>query len=300
MLKVAFIYPRSNSYLWGYGDVMYYYNFFLKSLPKNKRINYAPMFVDSPVDVSHLSGFDVVIFWSCAERILKILGAEKLKCVKCCFGQDPPDMNEAWVQKYREYGLSFVFWLGMKKAYPRVCKLPSDICYESVWPGPDVCYYPKTDFKSRRKDKIVCMGTKGNQDTVLRGLMIESPQVEYVSKSAGYVGNKFNEMLKQYQAACTEATYTMVVKYVELPMGGCLTFMGANDTNGVEELGFVDGESCVYVTTENYRQKFDEYLDTVDDPRWERIAAAGKRHAEETWSSEPQMNKLIDLLERYV
>lgn len=300
MLKVAFVYPKSTPYLWGHGDVMYYYNFFLDGLCKNERIDYFPVPVDSQVDASKLKGFDAIIFHSCAELRLKIHDADKLECVKCVFGQDVRDMDENWQRIYQACEFDFVFWIGMKKAYSRICNLPEDIRYESIIPGVEARYYPKTDFKTRRvKDKIVCMGTYGNSDTVLRTLMKDSSRVEYVHKNAGFVGNKFHDLLKQYRAACTESTNVTVVKYVELPMGGCLTFMGANDVNGVEELGFVDGESCVYVTLENYEQKFDEYLNTVDNPRWERIALAGKRHAEKTWSNEVQMNKLIDLLENY-
>ena len=91
----------------------------------------------------------------------------------------------------------------------------------------------------------------------------------------------------------------MIHKYVEFSMAGCLTFMGANGHNGIDELGFVDGESCVYVTLENYEQKFQEYLTTTDDPRWERIAAAGRAHAKKVWSNDVQVNKLIDALEKY-
>ncbi len=300
MLNVVFIYPRHHDYFQGDHDVMLYYNFFLKGLRENKRIKYTPMFVDSPIDVSHLIGFDVIIFWSCASSILDIVNAEKLKSVKCVYGQDPIDMNETWRQKYRECKFDFVFFHGMKKAYSHLCKLSEDIHYECIIPGVDARYFLDKEFKTRKKDKIVCMGSYENPDTLLRSLMIMSPQVEYVGVGAGYVGNKFGELLKRYRAACTSMTYFTVPKYVELPMGGCLTFMGINNMNGVEELGFVDGESCIYVTTKNYQQKFDEYLGTVDDPRWERIAAAGKRHVEETWSNEAQVNKFIDVLEKYV
>lgn len=299
MLKVAFVYPKNNVYLQGDHDVALYYNFFMDAMRKNKRINYTLVPVEDAIDTSTLAAYEAVIFFSCAPTILDIRNADKLKRVKCVYGQDPVDMRETWYKKYRECEFDFVFFHAMKKAYPRLCKFSEDVHYECIIPGIDAHNFPNVEYKSRRKDKIVCMGSYGNSDTVLRSMMVASPRVEYVGTEAGYVGNKFGELLKQYRAACTSMTNFIVPKYVELPMGGCLTFMGANDMNGVEELGFVNGESCVYVTTENYLQKFDEYLDSVDDPKWERIAAAGRRHVIKTWSNETQANKLVDVLEKF-
>ena len=300
MYRIAFVYPKNNTYLQGNHDVALYRNFFIEAMQKTKRIDYHLVPVEGFIDVSSLTAFAAVIFWSCVPSILDVRNVNKLKRVKCVYGQDPIDLNESWYQKYREYEFNFVFFHAMKKAYPRLCKFPEDIDYECIVPGVDPHYFPNDEFVTRHKDKIVCMGSYGNSDTPLRSLMVASPQVEYVGVDAGYVGNRFGKLLQQYRAACTSMTNFIVPKYVELPMGGCLTFMGANDTNGIEELGFVDGESSIYVTVENYRQKFDEYLSTVDDPKWGRIAAAGRAHVMKTWSNETQVNKLIDAIERYL
>ena len=48
--------------------------------------------------------------------------------------------------------------------------------------------------------------------------------------------------------------------------------MEVNDLNGAEKLGFIDSENSIFINQNNYTKKFEEYLETFDDPKWEHIA----------------------------
>jgi spore maturation protein CgeB len=89
-----------------------------------------------------------------------------------------------------------------------------------------------------------------------------------------------------------------VSKYVEIPAAGTLSFMETSDINNYEKLGFVDRETAVFINAENYREVFQEYFDTIDDPKWEQIAENGRRHVLENFRADIQVNKLVDIMVR--
>jgi len=294
---VAFVYPKSSEYFNRLHNVPLYENFFLQDMPKQERIRYESFAVEDCINARAFSNFNAVIFWSCADTILNIKHADELKCVKVVYGQDPIDMNEAWQNKYRDCQFDFVVFHAMREQIYNVWRMPPDICYHTIIPGVSRLYhYPFVPFESRRKDKIVCMGSYANLDTPLRTLMVKASQVKYVPVECGFVSNKFGDLLKTFQAACTSMANFIVPKYVELSMSGCLAFLGSNYVNGIEELGFEDGVSCVYVCGKNYLERFDAYLNTTDDPKWEQIATNGRTHVLEKWESNKQASKLVDLI----
>ena len=47
----------------------------------------------------------------------------------------------------------------------------------------------------------------------------------------------------------------------------------------------------------NYKEKFEEFLQEPDNPKWENIAIAGKKHALENLNNDKAVNDLVNLME---
>ena len=68
--------------------------------------------------------------------------------------------------------------------------------------------------------------------------------------------------------------------------------------NRGEFLGFIDGENSIFINEQNYKEKFSEYLDDVNNPKWERIANNGREYVLKNLNNDVAANSLIDLMEK--
>jgi len=75
---------------------------------------------------------------------------------------------------------------------------------------------------------------------------------------------------------------------------GCLTFAECNDVNGWQNIGLIDGENCIAINQGNAIDKIRSYLADSDNPKYEQIAAAGRRHALENLNNDVMVDRLID------
>ena len=108
-----------------------------------------------------------------------------------------------------------------------------------------------------------------------------------------------NTVLSGFKAAIAAMTTAPTIKYKETPAAGCLTFMESTERNhGVAHLGYEDGKNVVLVNDSNYKEKFQEFLDSPDDPRWEKIASEGRRHALENLSNDRGVKMLVDIMRK--
>ena len=98
--------------------------------------------------------------------------------------------------------------------------------------------------------------------------------------------------------AATSLNYT--TKYFEIPAAGCLSFMEVNNENGAEKLGFKDFVNSVFINEKNYKKKFDEFLETSDDPKWEKIAKSGYEHVMENLTNDNAVESLLKLIKRII
>ena len=101
-----------------------------------------------------------------------------------------------------------------------------------------------------------------------------------------------------FRAAISATTSFPTIKYKETPAAGCLTFMEITEKNHGAFLGYKDNKNAIFITESNYKEKFQEYLDAPDDPRWEKIAQAGKTHALENLSNDKGVLMLIDVMRK--
>ena len=102
--------------------------------------------------------------------------------------------------------------------------------------------------------------------------------------------------LSKYCAAIAATTFYPTIKYWEIAAAGCLTFMEITKKNDGKHTGFIDNETCVYINETNYIEKFNEFLQTRDDPKWEKIASNGRKFALENFNNDKAVDELIDLI----
>ena len=73
--------------------------------------------------------------------------------------------------------------------------------------------------------------------------------------------------------------------------------MEITEQNHGSFLGYEDGKTAIFINETNYTKKFQEYLDSPDDPKWEKIAKAGRRHVLENLSNDKGVEKLVSIIE---
>ena len=72
--------------------------------------------------------------------------------------------------------------------------------------------------------------------------------------------------------------------------------MEVTEKNNAKRTGFIDDETCVYINESNYVEKFNEFLETRDDPKWEKIASNGRKFALENFNNDAAVTSLIQLI----
>lgn len=172
-------------------------------------------------------------------------------------------------------------------------------------------------FKKRIKNKILNSGATANTKIIsrliskvlnpdgnafgwykLRTLCKKLPYVDYTSTlEHEYVGDKYPKLLQKYASAIAATTKIPTMKYYEIPAAGCLTFMEVTKKNNAQFLGFKDDETAIFINEKNYEEKFMEYLNDTDNPKWEKIAQQGRQYALSNLSNDVAVNNLVDLIE---
>ena len=84
-----------------------------------------------------------------------------------------------------------------------------------------------------------------------------------------------------------------------MPAAGCMTFMEVTDKNYAKTLGFKDGVTAVFINEKNYKEKFEEYLTDIDNPKWEEIASAGRTFAMENFNNDKGVSSLVELIKEF-
>ena len=104
------------------------------------------------------------------------------------------------------------------------------------------------------------------------------------------------EVLSSFRAAIAATTTVPTTKYMETPAAGCLTFMEVTDQNQAITLGYEDGKTAVFIDESNYQDRFQEYLDDPGDPKWRRIADAGRTYTMNNLTNDTAADKLYSLM----
>lgn len=110
--------------------------------------------------------------------------------------------------------------------------------------------------------------------------------------------DQLNKMLTMFRAAIAATTSFPTMKYKETPAAGCLTFMEITTRNHGMFLGYKDNQNAIFITESNYIEKFQEYLNNINDPKWERIAQAGRVHALKNLSNDNGVTMLVKIMRK--
>ena len=325
-LRIAFIYHKENPFMTGNHFDNTYYNFFIKAFKRNPKLTAINFPTGDKFDCTELKDdFDAVLLWENTPFGMpkKIIGINALKIPILCRTGDPSWAKESR-KLHEEWNINHYFDFFPESFIRQI--YPSDFKYRTIFYGLEAQLYKNlTPFNQRIKDRILVTGAIGKtklasklanslktnyqgkrnlfskwsalQCYTLRTKCTTLPYVDYTTTLAHeYINDKYPLLLQKYASSIAATTYHANVKYWEIPAAGCLTFMEVTEKNNAKRTGFIDDETCVYINESNYVEKFSEFLETSDDPKWEKIASNGRKFALDNFNNDVAVTSLIQLI----
>ena len=61
-----------------------------------------------------------------------------------------------------------------------------------------------------------------------------------------------------------------------------------------------DGENAIFINENNYQQKFEEFLESTNNPIWEQIANAGSNHVLKNFTNDIAVKSLVELFKKII
>tara|TARA_B100000029_G_scaffold306054_1_gene298933 strand:- start:339 stop:1316 length:978 start_codon:yes stop_codon:yes gene_type:complete len=322
-IKVAFIFKESNIFLSGKHFDNVFFNFFMKALTRNDEIDVKYIHGESELDVSKFDDMynAMILFdnhnWGIPD---KLIGISNLKIPIICRIGDSQNAEQVGKIKNHEklnvdYYFSFEPEFYFHKFYPK------DFRYRNILFGVEPSLFQNLiEFDQRTKNRILVSGAIGNdkfsaklfnklnrrkwsalQCYRLRTKCTTLPYVDYTATlSHEYVNDKYPLLLQKYAASVAATTYMANTKYWENAAAGCLTFMEITRLNRGKSLGFVDNKSAIFINEDNYKEKFSEYLQDKNNPKWKEIAMNGREIAMEKFNNDRGVEELINLIKELV
>jgi hypothetical protein len=319
-IKVAFIYKASNIFMTGKHFDNNYYNFFLKALPRNKNIEVTNFTEEEKFDIEKLENkFDVILLWQNNEfgtpDLINIKNSKIPVITRCA------DPRETKITKkyHKKWKIDYYFHFWPESFFHSF--LPKNFKYKSIIYGLESSLYKNsTPFEDRIKNKILNSGAIGNTKLLskiindiknpkwnayrvyyLRTIINNLPYVDYFPTLQNeFVGDKFPLLLQKYQVAVAASTTNPVAKMWEIPAAGCMTFLEVNEKNNADFVGFKDNENAIFINAENYKEKFQEYLENVEDTKWRNIAEKGRKFVIDNLNNDKAVESLVELMQRAI
>ena len=319
-IKVAFIYKASNIFMTGKHFDNNYYNFFLKALPRNKNIEVTNFTEEEKFDIEKLENkFDVILLWQNNEfgtpDLINIKNSKIPVITRCA------DPRETKITKkyHKKWKIDYYFHFWPESFFHSF--LPKNFKYKSIIYGLESSLYKNTTpFEDRIKNKILNSGAIGNTKPLskiindiknpkwnayrvyyLRTIINNLPYVDYFPTLQNeFVGDKFPLLLQKYQASVAASTTNPVAKMWEIPAAGCMTFLEVNEKNKADFVGFKNNENAVFINEENYKEKFQEYLENVEDKKWRNIAEKGRKFVIDNLNNDKAVESLVELMQRAI
>ena len=299
------------------------YHFFMNSLQRNSDIEVSYIQSGKSFDAMRLEkNFDVILlyensFTPCNPNELKNikkLGMPVVAKVGDLHNSKNFDISES----HEKYGITSYFGYQHEDNFYKY--YPKKFDYTTIVFGLETSLYQNLlPFSKRIKKRILNSGAVGNTKFLsklfnqfknpdnalnhykLRTLCNELSYVDYTSTlQHEFVGNKYPLLLQKYQSAIAATTANYTQKYLEIPAAGCLSFMEVTDKNHANYLNFKDGENAIFVNERNYQQKFEEFLESSDDPIWEQIANSGRNHVLNNYNNDLAVESLVNLFKKII
>ena len=318
-IRIAFIYSPCETLTKNYFFTTSYH-FFMTALKRYPEIDITYFPVKNTFDALDLKGkFDTILLFEnrcyCVpEKIINIKKSGIPVIVRVgdlhnSYKYDTGDFHE-------KFNVSAYFGYQHEKNFYQY--FPKNYEYQVVLYGLEPSLYKNlVPFSQRISKKILNSGAVGNTKYLsrifnkirnpdnalyhykLRTLCNKLPYVDYTSTlEHEYVGDKYPILLQKYCASIAATTINYTAKYFEIPAAGCVSFMEVNDINGAEKLGFIDSENSIFINQNNYAKKFEEYLETFDDPKWEHIAKSGTEHVMKNLTNDNAIDSLLSLIKK--
>ena len=77
-------------------------------------------------------------------------------------------------------------------------------------------------------------------------------------------------------------------------------FLEVNEKNKADFVGFKNNENAVFINEENYKEKFQEYLENVEDTKWRNIAEKGRKFVIDNLNNDKAVESLVELMQRAI
>ena len=297
------------------------YNFFMNSLQRNSDIEVSYIQSGKSFDAMKLEkNFDIILlyensFTPCNPNELKNikkLGIPVVARVGDLHNSKNFDISES----HEKYGITSYFGYQHEDNFYKY--YPKKFDYTTIVFGLETSLYQNLlPFSKRIKKRILNSGAVGNTKFLsklfnqfknpdnalnhykLRTLCNKLSYVDYTNTlQHEFVGDKYPLLLQKYQSAIAATTANYTQKYLEIPAAGCLSFMEVTDENHANYLNFKDGENAIFVNERNYQQKFEEFLESSDDPIWEQIANSGRNHVLNNYNNDLAVESLVNLFKK--
>lgn len=319
-IKVGVIYKKDNPFLTGKYYDNIYYHFFISALQRNSKIEVKYFPTDDIFDASILKNkVDIILLFANHVHGMpnKITNIKKLNIPVIARAGDPEDVKSA-IPLHENWKIDHYFHHYPKSLFHEL--YPNKFPYEEIMIGIESRLYENIkSFDKRIKDKILNSGNAGNNKPIsklicylrdrstknpyigykLRTLCNKLPYVDYTpTLSHEYNNDRFTLLLQKYTAAIAATSDTPTIKYFEIPASGCLTFMEITQQNKGDYLGYIDGETAIFINEKNYKQKFDEYLSDPYNPKWEKIATAGREYTLKNFTNDKAIESLVNLMKK--
>ena len=321
-IRVALIYSKSNISMTGKHYDNTFYHFFVNALQRNKELEVTNFPTEKIFDAKILKNkFDIILLWANNHRGMpeEIIGIQDIGIPIVSRVSDPGDENIS-IKYHDKWKIDYYFGFIPKTYFHEMYK--SNFKYKNIILGLEPSLYQNVKpFKNRIKDKILNTGASGSNKITnkvywflrdrtvnnpyigyrLRSMVNKLPIVDYTpAGSHEYVNDKYPKLLEKYQCVIAACTDPPTINFWEKPAAGCLTFMEITEKNRGEYLGYVDGETAIFINEKNYKEKLQSFLKDPNNPKWEKIAKAGQEYTMKNLNNDKAVESLVKLFEELI
>lgn len=321
-IRVALIYKKDNVFMSGNHFDNCYYNFFVKAINRNKGVELKQYPTNSTFDASILKNkVDVILLWSNHHYGMpeNIVGIREIGLPVISRVSDPGDQKSSIInhEKWKiDHYFHFISDSYFHEMYPREFNFTNIIfglepsLYETVKP-----------FNKRINNKILNTGACGTNKFTnkifwyIKDRTVDNPYIGYKLRtkcnklnyvvhnptlSHQYINDHFPKLLEKYQAVIAATSDTPNINYLEKTAAGCLTFMEITKLNKGDFFGFKDNETSIFINENNYKKKFNEYLNDPHNPKWNKIAQSGREFTLKNLTNDIAVSKLIEVIQKII
>ena len=318
-IRVALVYKKSYNYFQPDHFDQTSYDFFFKALKRNMQLEISYYPCEKKFNISKIKNkCDVILLPNNRTDGSPdvIIGIKNSNIPVISRTGDPYDAKKYNQTEFCEINkIDYLFSSHpdslIHKYYPKNIK--HKIIIYGLEPG---LYQNIPPFKTRIKDRILITGAMGRTDLrnrianyilnpgrsgwyhyKLRTLCKELDYVEYNGmKGKKYTNEDYPTYTSKYRAIIAATTFFPTLKYWENAAVGCLTFMEITKKNNGYFLGYKDNETAIFINEKNYKEKFQQYMSDLNNPKWEEIANAGREYTMNNLTNDQAVNSLVELM----